>query len=292
MLEDRDERGDEVVDAIDHRITLRLEEEHLLKMLLQEARALDVALEVGRRAASRVDEAARLALRELVLERARDLLLDRGDVELGRLRGDALDRARGPGEELEQARRGVLGREPPLALHLVQIAFARRREPRARLLDHAHGGLDPQPEPRHGIDVLGRERRDREPAVAGEALAHARQARGQAHHVPAQAVHGARVRARIGLIEARELLQALPRRVLREQVRRDLDLEVDRVRGDAVAGHRERHAPLEAGRVVYGDADVAGRRLLELEAQPYCGCWACHCPVTQPLRPRLSTNEA
>jgi hypothetical protein len=95
--------------------------------------------------------------------------------------------------------------------------------------------------------------------VPREALAGSGEARREGDDVPAKAVDRLHVGRGVGLIEARELLQSLPRRVLRKEVRRDLDLKIDRVRRLTPLRHRERHAPLEPRSIVNGDPDL-GRR--------------------------------
>jgi hypothetical protein len=93
-----------MVDAIGDRVALGLEKQDFLEVLLEEARALRIALEIARRSARCVDEAARTAIADLFVQRHADALLHCGDVERRGVFERAFERAFGAGEKFEEAR--------------------------------------------------------------------------------------------------------------------------------------------------------------------------------------------
>ncbi len=117
--------------------------------------------------------------------------------------------------------------------------------------------------------------------MATKALVRARELRGDGDGEATKAVDRRDgERGVVRPVEARELLQVIPRRVRGEDVRGDLEIELDRV--VALAGARERngHGPLDAARVVDGETDVGAvgdlaDRVFDCSFRlPYdlCGC--------------------
>src|SRR5206468_370285 len=89
-----------VMETLRNLIALWLEEEHLLKVLLQAARAVDVALERGRRGGIGADVALLQARCDLVLERAGEAAVARESVtRAGQLVGE---RERTPAERVDR----------------------------------------------------------------------------------------------------------------------------------------------------------------------------------------------
>jgi hypothetical protein len=71
--------------------------------------------------------------------------------------------------------------------------------------------------------------------------------------------------------------------VLREEMRWNLDVEIDRVRRFVFLRHRERDAPLEPGCIMDRDTNLSGERVDELHIVEDS---ACHYFVTQLSRAR------
>ena len=132
--DDGDEAGDPVIRALGDVKCLRVEEEHLLEVLLEPARALEVVLQCLRRRRVGVAEAVVLAVFELPREDLGETRLDRGDDGLDaaavrrlRLRQTG-ETSFGPRERLEEPHADVFVDELSLALQLGGLDAVRARD--------------------------------------------------------------------------------------------------------------------------------------------------------------------
>jgi hypothetical protein len=261
--EERDEARDPVVDALGDLERLGLEEEHLLEVLLQPARALEVPLERRRRRRVGAEVPALLAVRDLGGERLRQCALGRRDgvgVRGGVARlGERAERALRAREHLEEAHAQVLVDETTLARHLFAVAFGRLRETGARLVGRLRGDADPQVQPADDlVERRARGHRAGVAAVAREAVVRARELVRVADGGAPERVDGDGLAAMaLGrTVEARPRLEVVPRGVAREDVRGDVELDVDAIANDARGRERHRGGPFETGGVVHLHPDV------------------------------------
>ena len=269
--DDGDEARDPVIGAFGDVEGLGIEEEHLLEVLLEAARALEIPLQRLRRGRVSVAEPALLAVRELLEEHLGEAPFHSDD---GRLDAERVGRARlhepgepaaGAGERLEEPYADVLVDELALAGELggLDVVRKRIREALASLERDANGGLDPDRERFLELTVRGRrEERARETAVPRKAVARARELARHGERAAAELVdrHGvALARRRDGrTIEPGERLHLVPRRVAHERVVRDLELHTQRVRERLVVGERDGQRPLDPRRIMDRDPNPAG----------------------------------
>ncbi len=156
---------------------------------------------------------------------------------------------------VEQADAQVLVDEPPLALQGSGIAGRLVHELGARLARCREGGPEPEIELVDQI-VERRIRRGcaRQHAVAREAVVGAPQLVGECHGGAAEGVDCdavVRLDNAYRPVEARPRLELIPGRVPSENVRRNLELQVDGVPPLSLAGQRNHDGPLDAGGVVH-----------------------------------------